>query len=91
MNKLESTGEIVHIGEVEIISTNNAQKRIFVIEIDPGQYCQQIAFGLFKEKVMLINNFQKGQMVTVSFNLRGRKWKDKWYVNLQAWKIQLQV
>lgn len=86
MNKLEITGEIIHIGEIEIVSTN-AEKRIFVIEIEPGKYSQEISFELFKDKVSLINPFQKGDHITVAFNLRGRAWKDKWFVNLQAWKI----
>ena len=87
MSKLELTGEIVHIGEVETLPTGNTEKRIFVIEIEPGQYSQQIGFELFKDKVKLINSFEVGQTVTVSFNIRGREWKGKYYTNLQAWKI----
>lgn len=87
MNKLELIGEIVHIGEVETLPTNSTEKRIFVIEIEPGQYSQQIGFELFKDKVVLINSFKIGETVTVSFNIRGREWKGKYYVNLQAWKI----
>lgn len=87
MNKLELIGEIVHIGEVEMLPTNNTEKRIFVIEIDPGKYSQQVAFELFKDKVTMINAFEVGQTVTVSFNIRGREYQGKWYTNLQAWKI----
>lgn len=87
MNKLELIGEIVHIGEVETLPTGNTEKRIFVIEIEPGQYSQQIGFELFKDKVTLINAYEVGQTVTVSFNIRGKEWKGKWYVNLQAWRI----
>ena len=85
MNQLELTGEIVHIGEVEQIP-GGAEKRIFVVESE-GQYPQQIAFELFKDKISLINPFKVGEIVTAYFNLRGREWKGKWYVNLQAWKI----
>ena len=84
---LEITGEIVHIGEVELLPKGNTEKRIFVIEIEPGQYSQQIGFELFKDKCSLINNFNLGETVTVAFNLRGRSWENKWYVNLQAWKL----
>lgn len=83
---LELTGEIVHIGEVEQIP-GGAEKRIFVLEIEPGQYSQQVAFELFKGKISLINAFKLGDTVTASFNVRGREWNDKWFVNLQAWKI----
>lgn len=86
MNKLTLTGEIQHIGEIEQLSAN-AEKRIFVIEIEPGTYSQQIAFELFRDKVSLINNFKEGDIVTVEFNVKGREWKGKYYTNLSAWKI----
>lgn len=86
-NQLEITGELKHIGEVEIITTTNAEKRIFVIEIEPGQYSQEICFELFRDKVSLINNFQIGDTITVSFNLRGREYQGRWWVNLQAWRL----
>lgn len=82
----ELTGEIVHIGEVEQLK-GGAEKRVFAIEIEPGQYSQQIGFELFKDKISIINPFSVGDTITVYYNHRGREYQGKFYVNLQCWRI----
>jgi hypothetical protein len=32
--------------------------------------------------------YGQGQVVTVSFNVRGREYNGKWYNTLDAWKVQ---
>lgn len=86
-NPLEITGTLKHIGETEMLPKGNNEKRIFVVEIEPGNFSQEICFELFKDKCSLINNFAEGETITVAFNLRGREYNGKWYTNLSAWKI----
>lgn len=40
-----------------------------------------------KDKVALVASLKPGDKVKVSFDLRGREWKENYYVNLNAWKI----
>ncbi len=61
-------------------------KREFVITTE-DQYPQEIKFELFKEKTELMNSFSPGDKVNVKFDVRGREWNDKYFVNLNAWKI----
>jgi len=66
------------------------KKREFVIETsdgDEGQFTEQIKFQLVQDKTSLIDKFQVGDELNVAFNLKGNKWKDNYFVNLQAWKI----
>jgi single-strand DNA-binding protein len=62
-------------------------KREFVLTIESGRFPQDIKFECVKDKVDLVAKLKPGAKVKVSFDLRGREWKDNYYVNLNAWKI----
>lgn len=62
------------------------QKREFVVTTSE-QYPQDIKMEFIKDKCALLDKYKVGQDVTVGFNLRGNEFNDKYYVNLQAWKI----
>jgi single-strand DNA-binding protein len=61
-------------------------KREFVITTEE-KYPQDVKLELIKEKVDLLDKFSEGQRVKASFNVRGNEFKGKYYVNLQAWKL----
>ena len=61
-------------------------KREFVIETEEN-YPQFILFELTKEHER-IDAFQLGQRIRVYFNLKGRQWQDKFFTNLQAWRME---
>ena len=62
-------------------------KREFVLTIASGRFPQDIKFECVKDKVTLVASLKPGDKVKVSFDLRGREWKENYYVNLNAWKI----
>ncbi len=74
--------------------TNTFKKREFVVEYaDNPQYPEFIKFELIQDKCDLIDQFEVGQMITIHFNLKGRKWTDpkgmvKYFNTLQAWRIE---
>jgi len=68
--------------------TETFQAREFVIEIAESQYPQLIKFQLTQDKCELIDSFQVGDALTVHFDLRGREWNDRYFTNLNAWKIE---
>ena len=61
-------------------------KREFVIKTDE-KFPQEVKLETIKDKVSLLDRFSEGQRVKASFNIRGNEYKGKYYVNLQAWKI----
>ena len=63
-------------------------KREFVLTIESGRFPQDIKFECVKEKVELVAGLQPGAKVKVFFDLRGREWKESYFVNLNAWKIE---
>ncbi len=66
--------------------TDTFQAREFVIKHE-GNYPQYIKFQLTQDRCDLITPFEEGDKIKVSFDLRGREWNEKYFTNLNAWKI----
>jgi len=67
--------------------TASFQAREFVIEVQDGNYPQMVKFQLTQDKCSLIDDYAEGDQVVVDFDLRGREWNDKYFTNLNAWRI----
>ena len=63
-------------------------KREFVITTTADRYPQDIKFELVKDKVSLLEPLKEGDKIKVFFDIRGREWKESYFVNLNAWKIE---
>ncbi|HEB61513.1 MAG TPA: DUF3127 domain-containing protein [Bacteroidetes bacterium] len=68
--------------------TDTFQAREFVIEIASGNYPQFIKFQLTQDRCALIDNYNEGEDIKVHFDLRGREWNEKYFTNLNAWRIE---
>ncbi|WPJ98022.1 DUF3127 domain-containing protein [Coraliomargarita algicola] len=62
--------------------------REFVVTTDADKYPQDICLQCVKEKVEMVNKLNKGEKVKVSFDLRGREYQGRYFVNLNAWKVE---
>ena len=82
----ETTGEIKLINDIQTFSSG-FEKREFVITTDE-KYPQDIKLELIKDDVVKTDQFKVGDNVKVSWNLRGNEYNEKFYVNLQAWRIE---
>ena len=65
-------------------------KREFVLTTEE-QYPQDIKFELIKDKTSAIDKFNVNDTIKVSFNLRGNEYNGKYYVNLQAWRVEAET
>ena len=90
MSQYDVTGKLLEIFDEQQVS-EKFKKREFVVEV-AGQYPEQIKLQLVQDKCELIEPYQVGQEVTVSFNLRGKGFNKNgqmlYFTNLDAWKIQ---
>ncbi|MEO0509228.1 MAG: DUF3127 domain-containing protein [Verrucomicrobiota bacterium] len=82
----ELSGKVKEIFEEQTFGSG-FNKREFVVTTDADKYPQDIKFECVKDKVEMVNKLKKGDKVKVSFDLRGREWQGKYFVNLNAWKI----
>ena len=70
------------------------KKRDFVLTIEPtSPYPQHVTMQLTQDKVSLIDNFNVGEEMKVSFNLRGREWNSpqgetKYFNTIDAWRVE---
>ena len=67
--------------------SSNFQAREFVIEVESGQYSQLIKFQLTQDRCDLIESYSEGEEIQVHFDLRGREWDGKYFINLNAWRL----
>ena len=67
--------------------TEKLTKRMFVVEVS-GKYPELYAFDLINDRCDLIDAFESGQEIEVSFNISCREWQGRYFTNLGAWKIQ---
>ena len=61
--------------------------REFVVEVQEGQYPQMVKFQLTQDKCAIMDDYNEGDQVVVDFDLRGREWNDKYFTNLNAWRV----
>jgi hypothetical protein len=62
-------------------------KREFVVTSEE-RFPQDVKFECIKEKTEMLDGIQVSDPVKVSFNIRGNEYNGKYYVNLQAWRIE---
>lgn len=62
-------------------------KREFVVTTR-DQYPQDVKFETVRDKTSLCDKLQPGMEVTVHFDVRGNEYKDRYYVNLNAWRVE---
>lgn len=85
MSDLKLTGTVKVIYDTQTWDSGFS-KREFVITTNE-QYPQEVKFEAVKDKCAVLDKYKVGQGVEVAFNVRGNEYNGKYYVNLQAWKI----
>jgi hypothetical protein len=89
---MEIQGKVKFIGETQTFGANGFRKRELVITTEE-QYPQHIMVEFVQDKTDLLNNYQIGQNVKISINLRGREWvnpqgETKYFNSIQGWRIE---
>ena len=89
---MEIQGKIKMIDETKTYGNNGFRKREMVITTEE-QYPQHILVEFVQDKTDLLSNYQVGQNVKVSINLRGREWvnpqgETKYFNSITGWRIE---
>ncbi|WP_299214574.1 DUF3127 domain-containing protein [uncultured Dokdonia sp.] len=89
---MEVQGKVKMIGETQTFGSNGFRKREIVVTTEE-QYPQHIMVEFVQDKTDLLNNYQVGQNVKISINLRGREWvnpqgETKYFNSIQGWRIE---
>ena len=84
----ETAGKLKWIGDTQSFPSGFT-KREFVVTTAADKYPQDLKFEVVKDKCPLLDPFELGQDVQVSFDIRGNEYNGKYFVNLACWKIQV--
>ena len=85
MDNYQLSGRIKTIMD-QVTFPSGFTKREFVVTTE-DKFPQDIKLELIKDKCSLIDGYAANEEVTVSFNIRGNENNGRYYVNLQAWKV----
>ena len=88
---MEVTGKIKVINAEQQVSAS-FKKRELVVATEE-QYPQFISINFVQDKCDLLNNYNVGDAVKVSINLRGREWvnpqgETKYFNDIQGWRVE---
>ncbi|MCW1923474.1 DUF3127 domain-containing protein [Luteolibacter arcticus] len=82
----ELEGTLKHLYDTQTFASGFA-KREFVVEVPDGKYPQMLKFECVKDKISMLDGVSIGDSVKVAFDIRGSEYKERFYVNLNAWKL----
>ncbi len=94
----DTQGTIHSIGETTEHGSNGFTKREFIIKLtgdgENPEYPNHMPCELIKDKTSLLDQFQIGNEVKVTFNLGGNLWAgngsgERAFATLKAWKLEL--
>ena len=83
----EAAGKMKWIGTTQSFPSGFT-KREFVVTTAHDKYPQDIKFDMVKDKCQVLDSFELGQDVQVTFDIRGREYNGKYFVDLSCWKLQ---
>ncbi len=89
----DTKGTVNRIGPVETKS-DKFSKRSLIVDVDDGKYPQTCEFQATNDRCSMLDQFNPGDQVSISWNLRGREWtgKDgvkKVFNSCDIWKVEL--
>lgn len=82
----EIEGKLKVIDDIQSFASGFT-KREFVVEVDDGKYPQMVKFECIRDKTALTDGFAVDDPVRVTFDIRGNEYNGRYYVNLNAWKL----
>ena len=90
MSILSIKGHLIKKNDIENIENKEGKKwtkQTFIIQT-PAEYNNQICFQLFgEEKIKLLDTHKIGDQIEVFFNISSREYNNRYYHNIDAWKI----
>lgn len=82
----ELEGTLKHLFDTQTFASGFS-KREFVVEVQDGKFPQMIKFECLKDKTSMLDGLNVGDSLKVAFDIRGSEYKERFYVNLNAWKV----
>lgn len=93
MASFELTGTLKVKQATQVVSDKFSKRELVLTTDAQSQYPQYISLQLTQDKCALLDAYNIGDELKVSFNLRGREWTapdgvTKYFNSLEAWRIE---
>ena len=90
---MEIKGTVIHLTDTTAVSESFKKREIVVKAYEDTEYPEEIKFEFTQDKTSLLAETTVGDVVEISYNMRGRSWTNKegekmWFNSLVGWKIK---
>ena len=82
------TGKVKLIQDAQTFGSGFTKRELVVI-VEDGKYPQEINIEFVQDKIDLLENLNIGDMVMITFDIRGREYNGRYFNNLQGWKLNV--
>ncbi len=83
----EMTGTVKLVNETQTFPSGFS-KREFVLTTEDDRYPQDILIACIKDGCSLLDGVQAGERLRVNFNIRGREYQGRHFVNIEAYRLE---
>ena len=83
----EMTGTVKVIMETKTSASGTFSWREFVITSEEDRYPQDVLFRVVKDRCATLDSIAVGERLKVTFDIRGREYQGRYFVNLEAVRI----
>ena len=84
----ELTGKLKLVQEPQTFASGFTKQEFVITDDGNEKYPQEIAFQIVQDKVGSLDSFNEGDVVAVTFDIRGREHNGRYFNNLQAWRVE---
>ena len=89
---MEVSGKLIVKNEIKTFGAKGFRKREFVVETS-DTYPQKVLVELIQDKCDLLEPYNLGDELKISYNLLGREWinpqgEAKYFNSIQGWRIE---
>lgn len=82
----EISGTIKVIFDTQTFSSGFSKREFVITTAD--KFPQDIKLECLKEKASQLDELKEGQSVKVTFDINGREYNGRYFVNLNAWRVE---
>ena len=85
----ELKGKVIKVYETKQVSDKFSKRELVVETADNPKYPQPIIMVATGDRIGQLDSVGLGDEVKVEFSVRGRAWQDKFFTELNIWKVEV--
>lgn len=89
---MEIKGKVIEKMDLEsgISGTGKAYKKQYLLIETQETYPKKVNICFFGDKTDALSNVYQGAIVTVSVSIESKQFKERWYTEVNGWKVNME-